>query len=129
MQIDMKAARSPQAPNAVALSFAFSNNSTEPIGDLHFQLAVTKVCYQFPTPLIDPPGINHQQGYESQLQPQTGRNLEPNQKYGITQNAQIWVAGDRSKKVEKVKLRWRLNYSVGGEAKVEMGDVSEFGLA
>lgn len=80
-------------------------------------------------PRLWPPNINQQQGYESQLQPQTGRNLEPHQKYGITQNAQIWVAGDRSKKVEKIKLRWRLNYGLGGEAKVEMGDVGEFGLA
>lgn len=54
VQIDMKAARSPQAPNAVALSFAFSNNSAQPIGDLHFQLAVTKVCLSVPAPAVAP---------------------------------------------------------------------------
>lgn len=44
LKVDMKAARSPQGPNAIALSFAFSNTtSNQPISDLHFELAVTKV--------------------------------------------------------------------------------------
>ncbi|KAK7943508.1 ADP-ribosylation factor-binding protein, partial [Apiospora aurea] len=110
VQIDMKAARSVQSPNALALSFAFSNNTAQPISELHFQLAVTK-------------------GYELQLQPQTGRNLQPSQKYGVTQNMQVWHAGDKSKKVETIKLRWRVSYKLGSETKNEMGDVAEFGIA
>lgn len=43
VQIDMKAARSVQSPNALALSFAFSSNAAQPVSELHFQLAVTKV--------------------------------------------------------------------------------------
>ncbi|KAK7932278.1 hypothetical protein PG985_002990 [Apiospora marii] len=110
VQIDMKAARSVQSPNALALSFAFSSNAAQPVSELHFQLAVTK-------------------GYELQLQPQTGRNLQPNQKYGVTQNMQVWHAGDKTKKVETIKLRWRVSYKLGSETKNEMGDVAEFGIA
>ncbi|KAK8044218.1 hypothetical protein PG993_004242 [Apiospora rasikravindrae] len=110
VQIDMKAARSVQSPNALALSFAFSNNTAQPVSELHFQLAVTK-------------------GYELQLQPQTGRNLQPSQKYGVTQNMQVWHAGDKTKKVETIKLRWRVSYKLGSETKNEMGDVAEFGIA
>ncbi|KAK7976314.1 hypothetical protein PG989_014777 [Apiospora arundinis] len=109
-QIDMKAARSIQSQNALALSFAFSSNTAQPVSELHFQLAVTK-------------------GYELQLQPQTGRNLQPNQKYGVTQNMQVWHAGDKTKKVETIKLRWRVSYKIGSETKNEMGDVAEFGIA
>ena len=43
LQIDMHAKRNPQSPNALALQFAFSNNTPMPLSDLHFQLAVTKV--------------------------------------------------------------------------------------
>lgn len=43
LRIDMKAIRPPQAAHAVALSFAFSNTTTQPISELHFELAVTKV--------------------------------------------------------------------------------------
>ncbi|KAI1863563.1 hypothetical protein JX265_008780 [Neoarthrinium moseri] len=110
LRIDMKAARSPQTPNAIALSFAFSNATPQPVSELHFQLAVTK-------------------GYELQLQPQTGRNLSPNQRYGVTQAMQVWHTGDKSRKVESIKLRYRVSYNIGGEAKAEMGDVAEFALA
>lgn len=43
LQIDMQAKRSPQNPGALALLFAFSNNTPMPISNLHYQLAVTKV--------------------------------------------------------------------------------------
>lgn len=69
------------------------------------------------------------QGYESQLKPQTGRSLEPKQTRGITQSIEVWHAGDKSKKVESVKLRWRVAYKVGGESKSEMGEIAEFSLA
>ncbi|KAJ1324056.1 ADP-ribosylation factor-binding protein GGA [Microdochium nivale] len=110
VKVDMKAMRSPQSPNGLALSFAFSNATGQNVGDIHFQLAVTK-------------------GYELQLQPQTGRALQPNQRYGVTQNMQVWHAGDKSRKVESLKLRWRLSYTLGGETKTEMGDVTEFSIA
>ncbi|KAI1495791.1 VHS domain-containing protein [Biscogniauxia marginata] len=110
LQISMKAARSLQAPGALALLFGFSNNTPQPIGNIHFELAVTK-------------------GFELQLQPQTGRSLQPNQKHGVTQAIQVWHTGDRTKRVESVKLRWRVRYALGSEAKSEMGEIPEFGLA
>lgn len=42
---------------------------------------------------------------------------------------EVYHTGDRSKKVESIKLRWRMSYQVGGELKNEMGDVAEFSLA
>lgn len=69
------------------------------------------------------------QGYESQLKPQTGRSLEPKQSRGITQSIEVWHAGDKTKKVDSIKLRWRVAYKLGMEGKTEMGEIPEFSLA
>jgi hypothetical protein len=42
---------------------------------------------------------------------------------------EIWNKGDRDKKVESIKLRWRLSYKVGAEQKQEVGEIPEFTLA
>lgn len=42
---------------------------------------------------------------------------------------QVWHLGDRTRKVESIKLRWRMSYKLAGETKTEMGDVAEFKLA
>jgi ADP-ribosylation factor-binding protein GGA len=55
--------------------------------------------------------------------------LEPKQSRGVTQTVEVWHAGDRSKKVESIKLRWRVSYKVGGEQKSEMGEIPEFNIA
>ncbi|KAI8961885.1 VHS-domain-containing protein [Daldinia sp. FL1419] len=109
LQIHLKAARS-QTPSALALVFLFSNSTAAPITNLHFQLAVTK-------------------GFELQLQPQTGRALQPQQKAGVSQSVEVFHAGDRAKKVESIKLRWRVSYTLGAENKSEMGEIPEFSLA
>ncbi|KAI1826392.1 ADP-ribosylation factor-binding protein GGA2 [Xylaria intraflava] len=110
LRINMKAARVPSAPNALSLSFSFSNTSPRQISDLHFQLAVTK-------------------GYELSLQPQTGRTLPPNQENGVTQAIQVWHAGDRTSKVDSARLRWRVGYAWGSERKAETGEIPEFSIA
>jgi hypothetical protein len=51
LRIELRATRSPAAANAINIVFAFSNNIAQPISELHFQLAVTKVCIT----LIVPP--------------------------------------------------------------------------
>lgn len=51
------------------------------------------------------------------------------QSRGITQSIEVWHTGDKSKKVESVKLRWRVAYKVGGEVKSEMGEILEFSIA
>lgn len=43
LKIDMLANRTTGSSNSINLSFAFSNNTAQPISELHFQLAVTKV--------------------------------------------------------------------------------------
>lgn len=47
IRIEMQAGRGPAGPNALNVNFAFSNNAAAPVSELHFQLAVTKVCLQF----------------------------------------------------------------------------------
>ncbi|KAI0836192.1 VHS-domain-containing protein [Hypoxylon sp. FL0890] len=109
LKIDLNATRSSN-PSALSLIFLFSNTTAAPITNLHFQLAVTK-------------------GFELQLQPQTGRSLQPKQIAGVTQSVDVFHAGDRSKKVENIKLRWRVSYTLGAEQKSEMGEIPEFGIA
>jgi ADP-ribosylation factor-binding protein GGA len=69
------------------------------------------------------------QGYELALEPQSGRNLLPKQAKGVTQRIVVWRAGDKSVKVESIKLRWRVAYKVNGELKSEMGEIPEFSIA
>ncbi|KAM0348367.1 hypothetical protein ACHAPU_004337 [Fusarium lateritium] len=110
VKIEMQARRAPGNENAINIVFAFSNNVTQPISELHFQLAVTK-------------------GYELQLKPQTGRDLAAQQSRGITQEVQVWHAGNRAQKVTSAKLRWRAAYKMSEQAISEMGEVAEFSLA
>lgn len=37
--------------------------------------------------------------------------------------------GDNSRKVDSVKLRWRVSYSLAGEPKNETGDIPGFSIA
>ncbi len=45
IKIDMLANRITSSATAINLLFAFTNNSAQPVSELHFQLAVTKVCF------------------------------------------------------------------------------------
>ena len=45
VRIELYATRSPAAPAAIHFAFAFSNTLSQPVADLHFQTAVTKVCF------------------------------------------------------------------------------------
>ncbi|KAI0104323.1 ADP-ribosylation factor-binding protein GGA2 [Nemania sp. FL0031] len=110
VRINMKAARAPQAPNALSLLFSFSNTSSQQISDLQFELAVTKTL-------------------ELNLQLQTGRTLQPHQDNGVTQMVQVWHAGDATRKVDSARLKWRVKYKWGSEMKTEMGDIPEFSIA
>ncbi|KAH6891023.1 hypothetical protein B0T10DRAFT_511447 [Thelonectria olida] len=110
LRIEMVADRSPASPASIVMSFAFSNTSAQPMNELHFQLAVTK-------------------GYELQLKAQSGRDLAPGQTRGITQDVQIWHAGNHAQKVDSIKMRWRASYKLAGQPVNEMGEVSEFSLA
>ncbi|KAL7951225.1 VHS domain-containing protein [Trichoderma barbatum] len=110
LRTDFLAKRSTAVSNSINIVFAFSNNTAQPINELHFQLAVTK-------------------GYELQLKPQTGRSLSPKQSRGVTQEVDVWHTGNKNQRVDSVKLRWRASYKVGEEVKNEMGEIAEFSLA
>lgn len=73
----------------------------------------------------------HQQGFSLKLEPQTGRSLLPRQstQSGVRQNIVVCHAGDENRKVESVRLRWRVAYKVGEEARTEMGEIPEFSIA
>lgn len=45
LKIDLLANRTTGTSNSINLLFAFSNNTAQPISEVHFQLAVTKVQY------------------------------------------------------------------------------------
>ncbi|KAI1371633.1 VHS-domain-containing protein [Hypoxylon crocopeplum] len=109
LEIELRATRS-WTPNAMALLFLFSNTAATPISNLHFQIAVTK-------------------GYELKLQPQTGRALEPKQTAGVTQSVEVFHAGNHAQKVESIKMRWRVSYTLGADQKSEMGEIPEFSIA
>lgn len=47
----------------------------------------------------------------------------------MRQNIVVCHAGDESKKVESIRLRWRVSYKVGEEVKAEMGEIPEFSIA
>jgi ADP-ribosylation factor-binding protein GGA len=55
--------------------------------------------------------------------------LAPKQSKGVTQSVEVWHTADKTKKVEAIKLRWRLAYKLGGETKMETGEVPEFTIA
>lgn len=69
------------------------------------------------------------QGYELALKPQSGRGLEPKQSRGVTQAVEVYHAGDKGKKVQSIKLRFKLSYTVGAEARNEVGEIPEFSIA
>ncbi|SPQ24668.1 c20686a7-a84c-403d-83a5-f6f780e231a6 [Thermothielavioides terrestris] len=110
LKIDMIANRTVDTDPSISLLFAFTNNTAQPISELHFQLAVTR-------------------GYELQLKPQSGRTLEPKQSRGITQSINVYHAGNKTRKVEAIKLRWKVSYKVGGDLRQEMGEIAEFSVA
>lgn len=129
LKIDMIANRNVDTDPSLSLLFAFSNNTAQPLSELHFQLAVTKVSGPGILLLLICGTHNVCQGYELQLKPQSGRTLEPKQSRGVTQAIKVWQAGNKDKKVEAIKLRWRVAYKVGGEVKQEMGEIPEFSVA
>ncbi|KAK4993375.1 ARF-binding protein [Elasticomyces elasticus] len=100
--------RLPGAENVIAIDSRISNNTSQPVSDLTFQLAVTK-------------------GYSLKLQPQSGRALAPQQANGITQT--IRLQGVEPGKGTSIKMRWKASYRVGAEQKEETGEITTLGVA
>ncbi|KAI4130316.1 MAG: hypothetical protein LQ341_006477 [Variospora aurantia] len=107
VSILFRASRSDKPGSPISISASYSNNTPSLITEYTFQVAVTK-------------------GYTLQLTPQSGRTLQPNQKNGITQP--IEINGVPRGMGNSVKMRWKASYKLGGEMKMEQGDVPSLGI-
>ncbi|KAH0560038.1 hypothetical protein GP486_003440 [Trichoglossum hirsutum] len=109
VHILLEVTRPPMSEATILILARFSNNTSQPISDLTFQVAVTK-------------------GISLRLEPQSGRFLAPNQKDGITQV--IHVNGVERGKGSTVKMRWKLSYNVAqSELREEQGEITALGVA
>jgi ADP-ribosylation factor-binding protein GGA len=130
VKIDLNATRNKLVEahkNAIRLRFRFSNTTALPISEVHFETAVAKVS---PSCLLGRvASLTLEKGYELEMQPQTGRVLQPRQQNTIEQMMLVWHMGNRTQKVSSAKLRWRLTYRVGEEEKKETGAIPEFSIA
>ena len=96
-----------RSDDSIGLVALFSNNTSSSITEYTFQIAVTK-------------------GFTLNLKPQSGRTLQPNQKDGIQQA--ILVNGVAKGQANSVKMRWKASYKIGGEGKLEQGEVPILGI-
>jgi ADP-ribosylation factor-binding protein GGA len=115
------------ANDYLAIDVKVSNKTPQPISDFTLQLAVTKVRPRLHiTFYLNPHANNSLQAFSLQLQPQSGRNLSPNQVDGIKQA--IRLQGVAPGKGNAVRMRWRASYSVAGQPREESGEVSNLGV-
>lgn len=108
VKIDFRVERPETTDSAISISALFSNNTPSLITEYTLQVAVTKA-------------------FTLKLTPQSGRTLQPNQKYGITQH--IVLNGVARGQANSAKIRWKASYKVAGELKQEQGEVPPLGIA
>ncbi|KAF4556248.1 VHS domain-containing protein 1 [Elsinoe fawcettii] len=96
------------AEDWIQIESRISNATAQPIGDLTFQLAVTK-------------------GFTLKLEPQSSRTLAPHQRDGITQS--IRLQGVPRGKGSGVKMRWKASYTLGAERREETGEIASLGVS
>ncbi|KAF3491288.1 VHS domain-containing protein [Arthroderma uncinatum] len=87
---------------------SFSNNTPQPISELHFQIAIEKA-------------------YSLQLRPQSGRDIAPYQKIGVQQ--QLQMDGIEPGKGNTVRLRYKVSYKIGQELNESDGLVPSLGIS
>ncbi|KAL8700556.1 MAG: hypothetical protein Q9201_005386 [Fulgogasparrea decipioides] len=105
--VSFKASRTDRPESPISILASYSNNTSSFITEYTFQVAVTK-------------------GYTLQLTPQSGRTLQPHQRNGITQP--IEVNGVPKGSGNSVKMRWKASYKLGGELKMDQGEVPSLGI-
>ncbi|KAK4863691.1 hypothetical protein LT330_002469 [Penicillium expansum] len=108
LRVDFAARRIPNQPRQIHVVAIFSNTTSQRIGDLHFQVAVEK-------------------SYTLQLRPQSGRDIAPQQQNGVQQ--EMLIDGIEVGKGNSVKIRFKVSYKLGGEAREEQGMVPPLGIA
>ncbi|EEH21345.2 hypothetical protein PABG_07864 [Paracoccidioides brasiliensis Pb03] len=87
---------------------SFSSNTSQPISEIHFQVAIEKA-------------------YTLQLTPQSGRQLAPLQQNGV--RLEMHLNGIPPGSGNSVKLRYKVSYKLGAELKEEQGRVPPLGIA
>jgi hypothetical protein len=125
LRVDFLVQRVPAYPRQIFVKALFSNPNSQPIGDLHFQVAVEKVSHS----LLYESFLaltNNNQAYTLHLKPQTGRDIAPQQQQGVSQ--EMVLDGVDSGKGNSVKIRFKVAYKVGGEAREEQGMVPALGV-
>ncbi|CAG8888348.1 unnamed protein product [Penicillium egyptiacum] len=108
LRVDFAARRVPNQPRQIHIVAIFSNTTGQSIGDLHFQVAVEK-------------------SYTLQLRPQSGRDIAPQQQNGVQQL--MLIDGIDIGNGDSVKIRFKVSYKLGGEAREEQGMVPPLGIA
>ncbi|OJJ89611.1 VHS domain protein [Aspergillus glaucus CBS 516.65] len=108
LRIEFVARRHPSQPRLIHVVGFFSNRTSQPIQELHFQVAVEKA-------------------YRLQLRPQTGREISALQQNGVQQ--EMLVDGVESGQGGSVKMRFRVSYVAGGQRKEEQGMVPPLGIS
>ncbi|KAJ5736924.1 uncharacterized protein N7483_002049 [Penicillium malachiteum] len=107
LRVEFQVRRVPNAPRQIYIRAVFSNTTSQPIGELHFQVAVEK-------------------SYTLQLRPQSGRDIAPLQQNGVQQD--MLLDGIDSGKGNSVKLRFKVSYKLGAETREEQGMVPSLGV-
>ncbi|KAJ5224928.1 uncharacterized protein N7469_008431 [Penicillium citrinum] len=107
LRVDFLVQRVPAYPRQIFVKAVFSNPNQQAIGDLHFQVAVEKA-------------------YTLHLKPQSGRDIAPQQQQGVSQ--EMVLDGVDSGKGNSVKIRFKVSYKVGNEAREEQGMVPALGV-
>ncbi|XRM41774.1 ARF-binding protein, variant 2 [Aspergillus tubingensis] len=108
LRIEFVARRHPQQSQQIHVVALFSNGTSQPLNELHFQVAVEKA-------------------YTLQLRPQSGRDIGPLQNNGVQQ--EMLISGVAGGKGNSIKMRYRVSYRVGSEHKEEQGMVPSLGIA
>ncbi|KAL4900519.1 hypothetical protein BDW74DRAFT_182607 [Aspergillus multicolor] len=108
LKVEFVARRHPQQQRQIHIVASFSNATSQPLSDLHFQVAVEKA-------------------YTLHLRPQSGRDIAPLQQNGVQQ--EMLLDGIDIGKGNSVKIRYRISYRLGSETKEEQGMVPALGIA
>ncbi|BDD60652.1 hypothetical protein MAP00_005758 [Monascus purpureus] len=107
LRVEFVARRHPPDARQIQVVALFSNTTNQLLSELHFQVAVEKA-------------------YRLRLRPQSGRNIAALQANGVQQ--EMLIEGVEVGKGNQVKLRFKVSYKVGAEAREDQGMVPPLGI-
>lgn len=101
-------ARRPSGQEPIHITVVFSNDTSQTVTGVHFQLAVQK-------------------GYNLQLRPQSGRDMGPNQQNAIQQ--EVVLSGVPPGSGNSVNMRFKVSYLTNSQPREEQGMVPPLGIS